>query len=707
MGTTVIQPETLLCVVKKYFARISPVQWSLLAEGIMDSPTHMIIAEMCSEMTQTLVRDVLKQMLPFFFEPSMQNCPNMTKIHVELGHSINQAFAEALCTQPETCESTNELRALMEEEVMKRADMTLYRVADISSLPTDAAIFVHGTMSNVNTLSKMVVHVQMCLMVYLRKLDIPLCWQPETLETQANPESTVMIRHAGRLVSSHSATISSFTSSVNVPETRDAVAEILLEWCGKDVYQKVAEGARMPQKIIQRAHDTAADIIKIINHHPDSKEDSCSENSTSCGSHCNIKLILKRMKMFFASSVKKSNNQNVRKSRFFEFVGPQYNTMMEQLERFVENKDSVFPDFLVNLQSTHSPQRACFEESVESLPGAVPEFPRLQSRCSSSRFTVVKESPEPSVPVRFDIIQEDVMDLYDKLNQSPTSAKQMSTSDKIRFTRQLTNNIFDHLIPGEVYQLPAIPLHKHLSDFVISTSVSSVSDGLRISPEVLYAITEHTVCKIVQLVELWLQMAPVQEMCAAEELSGALKDLHKLMTAKVTPVEKARDTTDHHIHLSVELTAHHLDDVYSVDPVGLAKLLVAELVIKLISYLPRKVRKSLKKDKITAVITRQIGEVLEVVNISLFTATQHKHIAKKVIKSVIKDVIKHYGSPELAMEVVVHSNQFFNDVVIQSLKIHLVSFQHLKKSRAHKFFSVFCKVLAWPFIAFIPTTGMD
>lgn len=706
----IIVPEVLRPLVDKYFDQMSQAQWSMLAAGIKDISTKTIIAEMCVDIAQTLVRAFLSILIPAVVQQLMTDTAmkigNQPRVEIRLGESMNQMFAEALGISHRPCESATKLSALMEQEVMTRVNLTLRTLVNAASMPEDPALYVHGTMSDFDSLGKIVFYAHHCLGRYLngtKRRCFGPCWRPK----QKEPLSLTLCTDGMKEVDVSSSLLS----------TIEAVAEILLKWCpDKDATEMVT-----------KAHEVADEIISVVIqelHHPDDAEDVSCKDSAFGLPHCNFNPILEKVRTFFASCCKVPvSHQNTSSRPFCDFARVHFEKMMEQLRRLFEQGES---HLLVNLQQlAEAPQLKPFD-SWEFLP-VVSQTPRSDGGWSSSRSTVFTDA----AAFGFDFFRNDVLELFSHLQQPAGST---GTSHMMSFSRKLTGKIFGHLTPSDTDQMPSVPEDRYLSDCVIP---GSVSDGSKTSPEVLYAMAESAVRRFVQLVQFWLQTNNTSD----SDVSGAVNDISKLIAARQTLVEPCsrRQTPEESVasadvaaemrHLDSaklnrrRLCRHQSSDVHrsveetkgfypylpvsansdsadgllsvvsnrnqSTDVEELSYQLGAKVIMRLVAGLPRNTRKALRREKLLPVVTR-MSDMVGDMDPSLVLATKDKYVSQRVVKAVVEDIIREFDCPEQAMGAAFQTTPFFEEMVHNRLVAHLSPAEDKKphkKCKIHRFFS--------------------
>ncbi|XP_071356653.1 uncharacterized protein [Trachinotus anak] len=562
---TVITPEALLPVVNKYFERFSAVQWNMLAEGIPDSATTAMLADLCTEVVQTLCTIILRMIKPMIEESFHRResqadlTTSLQNLNTKVGDSLSGSFAVALHVPQEKCESAEQLTALVEREVTEKVNSIVSVAISSPVWPSQPAVFVSGSMSNITSLAQMVSHAAKCLTRYLKNLKFQClgeCWHPEIIESapHESSESTSEILEIEEPEKCE--TPLSIKSKISVPLATKAVTDIFMKWSSEtpDVTEEDEDSSLSVMSLdVLDVQEAASDIIKVIleDLHYDNFEyvAGCSEKSSSPTPHFNMSLIFNKVREFFAAQARPSDrttdaNQKYRKHSFSRFAQEQFDKMMAELKSKLKTQDS---EFLVSLKkSSVSPQPRLTEDEY-LLPGAVQESPVTTPEAPSptSMMSEIGLETKKST-VSLETIKTDVDSLFDKLLQPEDSTghasktpENMEASDKIKkFSKELIDKVYGHLMAGQTYQVPTFSMDRLFSNSVISELKRKVGTiRLKFSPEVLYAMTEDAVAKFLQKLQLWLNKEPSETTSYSEEVSGALSDIQEVISNMLSTPE--------------------------------------------------------------------------------------------------------------------------------------------------------------------------
>ncbi|XP_071322867.1 uncharacterized protein [Trachinotus anak] len=558
-NSTVVTPEALLPVVNKYFERFSAVQWNMLSAGIQDSATTAALTDLCTEVIQILCTIVLRVVKPMLEDSSHQRESQadinifLENLNTNVGDSLSRSFALALDVPQEKYDSAEQLTALVEEEVSQKVNSIVSAAINSPVWPSQPAVFVSGSVSNIRSLGQMVSHASKCLRRYLDRLKFQClgeCWQPKITESSSykSSESTPEVLEIEEPEKCE--TPQSVKSKISVPSATKAVTDIFLKWSSKTSDME-EEGDDSPRSDISLdAQDAASDIVQVIKEdlHYDNLEyvAGCSEKSISPTPHFDMRLIFNKVREFFASQARPSDDttdsiQIYHKQRFSRFAQEQYVKMVAELKSKFRTRRL---EFLVRLkQGARSPQLTLTEDEC-LMPGAVPESPRPTPETPSPTSMVSEVSMRTKrSTVNSEAIKTDVDRLFHKLHQPehPAASKTLENikaSGEIRkFSKELVDKLYEHLMAGLTDQIPVVSTDRCLSDSVIPELTRKATRS-PFSPEVLYAITEDSVEKFLQKVLLWIDKEPSEKTNYSEEVSGALTDIQDVITKMLSTPEE-------------------------------------------------------------------------------------------------------------------------------------------------------------------------
>ncbi|XP_061645892.1 uncharacterized protein LOC133485717 [Phyllopteryx taeniolatus] len=471
-----IKAEVILPTVQKYFERILPAQWSMLAAGTVDSATQVILADMCTDITQKLCADTVRVIIPAFKQRAQSADKKRTKLKVEGG--LSTAFASALGVPEQPSKSSQKLDSLFRRELSQRVNHTLSAAtsADSQLVPL---IYIPGTFTKIEVLAKMVLLACGALKVYLSKMAIYTkcfrpCWRQKT--RQEPPRDS----KCGNVC------------IFNREETTEAVMNILRRWTD-------GEEESLSLRTNRELKKTAAEIVTTIIddlHCPDPSEEGRSRSSTP---HFNLGLIKDQLCEFFESCVPctNSSNESSRKRNFLNFCQKTFKALSSELQR-------------VRCRS----MRMRWEEEIR-LPGSVPQ------------------TPQPNAELSFQGLRSGLEGVFHKV-ALPTGDASVDVDTVQReadeFSRDLADQIY-HYMTADHTTVRSAAVWRHFSELLIL----KVDEKNMEDVQVLHKMVDDAATKFVQQLLLWLKMEPVTRGNRADEIYGCLNDIDTLITGTVIP----------------------------------------------------------------------------------------------------------------------------------------------------------------------------
>ena len=547
-------------------------------------------------------------------------------VNTQLGESLIGSFAEVLHVSPEKCESVDKLTELVEEEVSLKVASAVSLAINSPTLQQGSAIFVSGSMSSRESHCQMVRHVTKCLRGFMNKMTSScLCClcanspestaptlESEILESPQSMKSKISVPSEGcessermtskisvpsarcespqsrkskisvptercessesrkSKISVHSVTCESpqsVKSKVSVLSVTQAVAEILDKWstATSDTQEQAGSVPQNPSPSLD-ACDAAFEIVRIISnnlHYSDSGDDECNEESSSSKHHFSLRLILSKVKEFFAcratlSKDTSDENPEERKCRFLKFSKKQFKKMSSELKMSLEKEDLAFgvPLSQDSGSSQLTLKKGDASDECFDLPGAASESPRPKSLAGiqTSMVPLINLQEKRPSSIEFDSIRGAVETLFDISNLPAESAPQ--TKESLRnlakqLSKDLTNEIYGHVAAVGIDQIPSNPLRRSVSDPVI------IRTGERVSPtlfypslESRYVMIEDSVGKFLQQMCLWVEKKQANRTSDSEKVSGALGDIRDLIQETVTPPKENNTTAPESLEAS-------------------------------------------------------------------------------------------------------------------------------------------------------------
>ncbi|XP_057697873.1 uncharacterized protein LOC130919309 [Corythoichthys intestinalis] len=467
-----IKAEVILPMVQKYFERILPAQWSMLAAGTIDSATQVTLADMCTDITQKLCADTIRVIVPEFKKRADRK---RMKLKVEGG--LSGALASALGFQEQQSKSSQKLDALFKRELSQRANHALSMAAGVDGQPVPL-VYILGTFTKVDVLAKMVLLACSTLKVYLSKMAIYTkcfrpCWRQKSRQ-EPSRDSKCGNACVG-----------------NREETTEAVMNILRKWTD-------SQDESLSLRTSRELKKTAAEILEaVINdlHYPDPLEEGRGRSSTP---HFNLGLIKDQLSNFFEScALYTSADEASRKHNFLNFGNKTFKALSFELQK-------------VRCRC----MRMSWEEEI-CLPGSVPPIPLPESELG---FQGVRAGLEA-------LFRKVVFPAADTTVDVDTLRPEAD-----EFLQDLVDKIYRYMTTNRITVRSATVWRGFSESLVLEVDEENMEDI-----KVLHKMVEDTATKFVQQQLLWLKMEPLTRGTHADQVYGCLNDIDALITGTLIP----------------------------------------------------------------------------------------------------------------------------------------------------------------------------
>ncbi|XP_077469929.1 uncharacterized protein LOC144084938 [Stigmatopora argus] len=502
-----IKAEAIRPIVLKYFERILPAQWSLLAAGSIDSETQVILADMCTDITQKLCADTIRVIIPEFKEhiqsasasasasgsasgsasaSAYDSAGPKMKLSVE-GGGLNGAFASALSVPEQRSESSQKLDSLFKREITQRVSRTLSAAAGRLA----PLIYVPGTFTKIEVLAKMVLLACGSLKVYLGKMAfytkcLGACWK------------RAKASESGQCV-------------FDLQEATQAVVEILRKWTdGEDESTSLVAHCDLQKK--------AAEIVEtIINdlHYPESPDEGAARSPAP---HFNLALIKDQLCDFFQTCVSPSDgDESSRRRHFLSFCQKKFDELTRDLQK-------------VRCRCMRT-QRGKKKAVAAAAPGArAPGAEAAEPPASDG-----DDDDDDDGLLDFQGIRSGLEDVFRK--SSPPGADELQL-EADEFSRELADKIYRFMTANRTAVRSDAVWRRYSEPLILEVD--------REKPEnlhVLHRIVEDTSTKFVQQLLLWLKMEPVTRSSRADRVYGCLSDIDALVAGGARePRNASRDS---------------------------------------------------------------------------------------------------------------------------------------------------------------------
>ncbi|XP_077351984.1 uncharacterized protein LOC144001504 [Festucalex cinctus] len=696
-----IKAEVILPMVQKYFERILPAQWSMLAAGTIDSATQVILADMCTDITQKLCADTIRVIIPEFKQRIQSAEKKKIKLEVEGG--LSTAFASALSVPEEWSKSSQKLDSLFKREISQRVNHTLSTAtsADSQLVPL---IYIPGTFTKIEVLAKMVLLASGALKVYLSKKAIYTkcfrpCWRQKS--RQEPP------------CDSKSGNVCIF----NWEETTEAVMNILRKWAD-------SEDRSLSHRTNQELTKTAAGIVEtIINdlHYPDLLEEG---HSPSSAPHFNHGLIKDQLCDFFEACVSPdSSNDSSRKRNFLNFCQKKFDTLTFELQTVrcrcmrkrieASRSETPAPDNLLSFQGIQSGLENVFHKvavpqggfniDVDELRQEADKFSldladKIYQYMTKNRTTVQSDAVwrhisnplilevEEEKPENIQVLHKLVEDTATKFVQQLLLWLEMEPAKRGKHADEVYGclNDIDTLITGT-----AVPQPKKEADSADTRPKSLTSRMLNVCPP---SMLEEKVPKETRISQSPLETDSAQ---ARTPPSGAIR------VAWPSPLRSpsVQERSLHGDTLASQPKSRASGDTPGRSTSALEDMvtsLVAVLVVRLLTKLQKKHNKVVLSRDTLPIIQRLSKKVLQDPRLCAITEVDFDSVSK-VMKAVIKELLPELDRTHQMPEAFLSEQPSFDNALLKLLMVNLEALKAPQQGRTRKLFSATRRVFSWTF----------
>ncbi|KAM9780931.1 uncharacterized protein ACBT44_022336 [Syngnathus typhle] len=696
-----LKVDAILELVKSRFNLISAAQWALLVGGTPDSETQAIIADTISDVIQRISSEVVRQLQPAISEhlrgQSSQAQVNnaIDRCSPKLSECITETFAAALDLPPQKYEGAVELTSLVESEVKDRVTSALSVARNTNQWPLEPTLFIRSTMSSVGNLASIfrkAVEYLRHVFARARTPCVVLCGRSAMKAgDMTNAVSRILLKWS-RVNKGEKPQ----PQSPPPPPQISSMVDIETVSQDSDIAQMQVTQQQSDPKAKESALITAKDITKSIIQEPHrSSGDRTDSHLTRF--NLNLKLISNKVKNFFKSQETASpdGHVKVRRFRFFKFARLQFARMLGGLKRAFKNQEACL--VCLKLDPTKSPK---------------------DSKGGAFRSSTLHVRPSQNPALEFEAFQDRVAKMFDDLGQMDsevraTKLKRYMDEKLQSFSQDLSSRLYEYIMScqSEVYEVPTSRSNTPFMDSVLwgRRGKKNGDGGQKLSPEVLYAMTEDAAWRFLQQLLLWMETEPRGEETYADEVSGAVSEINQLVVTALNtedeePPKSQRVSSPSAASKSQPsgTTAEEAGPSTELSPrwertasfnVKLTRLLAYTLTTQLGQRLPRKCKQSLKMDSLMLAVEHLSCRAMEEISPQHIDNIETMANLEEVIAPVVKKLLVHFGSPAKLVEAVTLDEESFDEAVFKHLQTQLaVVRKQPKASRGLSFFSSVAKL---------------
>ncbi|XP_049597904.1 uncharacterized protein [Syngnathus scovelli] len=707
-----LKVDAILELVKSRFNLISAAQWALLVAGTPDSETQAIIADTISDVIQRISSEVVRQLQPAISEhlrgqSSQAQVSNaIDRCSPKLSECITETFAAALDLPPQKYEGAVELTSLVESEVKDRVTSALSVARNTDEWPSEPTLFIRGTMSSVGNLASIfrkAVEYLRHVFARARTPCVVLCGRSAMKPgDMTNAVSRILLKwsrvNKGEKPQPESppppppAQISSMVDIETVSQDSDIVQ------------MQVCQQQQSDPKAKESALIAAKDITKSIIQEP-FRGSGDRTDSHLTRFNLNLKLISSKVKNFFKSQETASpdGHVKVRRFRFFKFARLQFARMLGGLKRAFKNQEACL--VCLKLDPTKSPK---------------------DPKGGAFRSSTLHVRPSQSPAFDFEAIKDRVAKMFDDLGQMDSEVRATKLKrymdEKLRsFSQDLSSRLYEYIMScqSEVYEVPSSRSNTPFMDSVLwgRRGKKNWDGGQKLSPEVLYAMTEDAAWRFLQQLLLWMETEPQGEETYADEVSGAVSEINQMVVAALNTEEDREPPKSQRVSKGILRTRSSTSAASKSQRSGtpaeeagpstlsprrertasfnvkLTRLLAYTLTTQLGQRLPRKCKQSLKMDSLMLAVEHLSCRAVEEISPHHIDNIETMANLEEVITPVVKKLLVHFGSPTKLVEAVTLDEESFDEAVFKHLQTQLaIVREQPKATRGLSFFSSVAKL---------------
>lgn len=628
----IVTSENVQPIIHKYFNKISTGQWQLLSENISDSDTQVLFGEMLTEIIQSVSESSLDSISPKI-KKGVRVTPSIIKFETSLCENIARALSS-----PETCESSDEVTNYIEAEAFNKTSRVLESVSHTETWPTDPAFNVNHSVSDKNKFCQMIQHVTECIKKFLSKIKTTCfkrCSKTQkkpSLFSSSSSEQLSSSEQSYSELSSHSE--GSFSTDVDLksgsceelkclisePEVLSQITNVL-----ESFSRDSPDSPTSPQQI----QDVAENIVKdAMDSAHFCEPDEGSPDNASTEISFNMRQTIGKLK-----NVIKPNPVSEKKN-FFESARTRFSEIIDKLKS--------------SITSSHPKSKNAFEVNLSS--------------CDPETFSDFKGS----VPITTKNKQLSDLD-YEPIHQQLEkiwSESHLEDNEIVqRFSKELTEKLYDHVMNINLYPLPKVPLGKSMSDTILSRrKVYDHRTGQHFAPEVLYSIAENETRRFIDFVLIWKQNENGDQNLS-NRISSALSDIQDVFQNTVnsrrsTPVVSATleaESPTPSNSLSSKLQTHYY-------MTALFRMLFSN------SSMDNSSTKSVEVQKLISRLDEKIWEMPT--SERDFAQVDHQS-SVQLVKDMMEDLSLEFGSAENVLISATQKSAEFDEAIIEYLQTNL------------------------------------
>ncbi|XP_063321089.1 deoxynucleoside triphosphate triphosphohydrolase SAMHD1-like [Pelmatolapia mariae] len=266
----------------------------MIEHGVWDSDLQAALADMITEIIQTVSTGILKSALPAFQELMTDNVYQtdfsmpVVKIAPSLGDSLSTSIGVSLNIPHENCQSSKMLTKLIEMEISEKVNSAVTLLLNNPDLRSDPAIYVSGKITATKNLRRMVSHATSCVekcagkLICLRMREGARDCSPRPSNSRAESTDS-KISEKATVVDEVCTALTKWSTDPAITEDKTEENDVMpVEKKESETGKTTESRSSIPAKAI--AADVVTEIVDYLSHlctEGDTEKEHCTDAETA------------------------------------------------------------------------------------------------------------------------------------------------------------------------------------------------------------------------------------------------------------------------------------------------------------------------------------------------------------------------------------------------------------------------------------------
>lgn len=504
-------------IMERHLERLSPLQWTLLAEGLSDSEILGVMTDIITDVFQHYVVKTLRNVIPGIeqsTEAATKTKISEDQINMTLTDLINTEMASILQETPESCKLGEQLNSLIGQEVSHKVSHIVNEIQNTSAYSVEPALYVGHLIPKPSTLNNLVSCVVQCFQRCggrMKPCFPESCcsvFPKDGAAHASNPEteSDPLNKSASQTVAEHfpmcslSESITEIILQYSEECSPTSSSEDVTDFSAEEHFQTIKAAEEISQIIAEELQNSV------------SKDSAGQKDGKSFSAPCfPWNRIVGKIRNILSSRLRAApaeKPENTRKPEFHKFVEQQFQKMMVCLKKPLDLKDVKVIQLNPDIGPTNQKMSLLF-------PGYLPDL---------TSNVVYKDTGNFS-KLDFQAIRDQIDQLCAEPMEDPF------LNERVReFSKELIHKLYSEIMINHFGRIPFPPEGKYLSDSVLSfKNIKDTSGQIKVSPEIFYARVEDEVRMFLHKIFLWLDSEKTQKISEVDRVCSALSDIQDVV----------------------------------------------------------------------------------------------------------------------------------------------------------------------------------